>query len=292
MPTYNRADLMRGSVEMLLQQTLDDFELIIIDDQSTDHTAQVAAELVATDKRIQYHCLSEKGFVAGAMNAGILLSRGDYIQICHDHDRYLPEMLEKLADLLDCYPSVVYVHPGVEWVDFLGTPLPGRKFICGYPEVSDGETWRRMMLSRNDSPVPALTMIRRSALERAGLFDPDFGVTTDVEMWLRLAGIGDVGYVNELLIQMLARDSDHPYAGVNWKIKDEVIRAHRKYLKICYQGVGHIYHRNRYELLTDFQLLISYLYSIRHGHQDAVKTGRAYLRQNGVFLSRAIAWLF
>lgn len=290
MPTYNRADLMRQSVEMLLQQTLDDFELIIVDDQSTDHTALVAAELMAKDKRIQYHRLSEKGFVVGAMNAGILLSQGDYIQICHDHDIYLPQMLEKLLDVFDRNPSVVYAHPGLIWVDFEGNPIPGGNFISGYPEVCDGKVWQRMMLARNDSPVPALSMIRRRALEQVGLFDPHFGIATDVEMWLRLSGIGDVGYVNKLLLKVRTREPDHPYAGVNWRIKDEVIRAHRKYLKACYQGARYFYHRGRYELMTDYELLISYIYCLYHGHNDSVSQGRTYLRRHGLFASRIIAW--
>jgi len=290
MPTYNRADLMRISVEMLLQQTLQDFELIIVDDQSTDHTAQVAAELAAADRRVTYHCLPEKGFVAGAMNAGIVLSRGDYIQICHDHDLYLPEMLARLADVLDRHPSVVYVHPGLQNCDFKGNRLRHDDRVAAYPEVSDGPRWLRMMLARHDSPVPALSMIRRTALEQMGLFDPAFGITTDVEMWMRLAAVGDVGYVNELLLLVRERDPDHPYSG-NWQIQHEILAAHRKHLRVAYRGVGYAYHRLLYAMQSDVRLLTIYLNGFRHRNWPMVRNGRVFLRQHGVFLSRAAAWI-
>lgn len=291
MPAYNRADLLRQSAQMILEQTLNDLELIVSDDHSTDDTPQVVTELMNADSRVRYHRPATKGGVTQVMNEAIALSRGRYIQICHDHDIYLPTLTEKLADVMDRHPSVVFVHPGRQWCDHLGNPRPEAYFVCGYPEVSSGSEWKRKMLMRLASPVTALSMIRRTALEEIGLFDPDFGACSDIDMWLRLCDVGDVGYVNELLLMVRGREPGHPYAGANWNIVDEVIRAHRKHLSITYHGGEYAYWKLRREIEIDLRLLVDFLYSIYHRQWTDVKNGRTYLRRNGVFLSKLMGWI-
>jgi glycosyltransferase involved in cell wall biosynthesis len=291
MPTYNRAELMRESVKAILNQTMSNFELIISDDHSTDQTSEVAAELTAFDSRVRYHRLNARGGVAFALNEAILLSCGRYIQVCHDHDIYYPTLLEKMTSVLNRYPSVAFVHPGTQGCDHLGNPLPNRRFVMGYPEVTDGLVWRRKMLKRLACPVIALSMIRRTALEAVGLFDPAFGVSTDVELWLRLCAVGDVGYVNDLLILVRGRDPEHPNAGINWQVVDEVIRAHRKHLELTYRGLEYGYWKLRKELEIDGMLLFNFLNSVRHRRRRDVKLGQAYLRRYGPFFSRLAGWL-
>lgn len=276
---------------MILCQTVQDIELIISDDHSTDDTPLVAAELVARDRRVRYHRPAIKGGVSLVLNEGVQKSRGHYIQICHDHDIYLPTLLEKLVTILENNPTVVFAHPGIQWCDHLGNPLPQARFVMGFPEVSDGFAWRRTMLRRLASPVCALSMIRRTALEETGLFDPDFGITTDVEMWLRLCAIGDVGYANELLILVRGREPDHPYAGVNWQLRDEVVRAHRKHLKLTYHGWQYAWRKIGKEFEIDRSHLISFLSSKKRHRMEELQPGRIYLRHHGVFLSRIAGWV-
>jgi hypothetical protein len=134
-------------------------------------------------------------------------------------------------------------------------------------------------------------MIRRSAMEQIGLFDPEFGACSDIDMWLRLCAIGDVGYVNELLLYVRGRDPGHPYGGVNWEIVDQVIRAHRKHLALTYHSTMYIYWKIRSEMEIDLSLLIDYLNSFRHKNWEDVKKGRTYLRGHGPFLARIAGWL-
>jgi len=123
------------------------------------------------------------------------------------------------------------------------------------------------------------------------LFDPNFGVSTDVEMWMRLCDIGDIGYVNELLIFVRGRESGHSYGGIDWRIVDEVIRTHRKHLPLIYRGWKYLYWKVRREMEIDFSLLLNFLNSFRHHRWVDVKQGRKYLRQHGVFLSWIAGWL-
>lgn len=291
MAAYNRAEFMRESAMMILKQTLRDVELIISDDHSTDHTPEVAAELTKMDARVRYHRPATKGGINTVLNEGIALSRGEYVQICHDHDIYLPTLLEKMAGVMDHCPSVVFVHPGRQGCDYLGNPLPQAYFVCDYPEVSKGENWRRRMLSQHASPVTGLSMIRRAALEQVGLFDPEFGACSDIDMWLRLCAVGDVGYVRERLLLVRGREPGHPYGGINWDIIDQVIRAHRKHLLLTYTGSLYTYWKARREVETDISLLLNYLNSFRHRRWKDVENGRVYLREHGVFLSRLAGWV-
>jgi glycosyltransferase involved in cell wall biosynthesis len=291
MPAHNRAEQMRLSVQSIREQTLRDFELIIVDDGSTDGTPDAAEALVAEDSRIGYVRIDKAGGVANALNTGICASRASLVQVCHDHDFYLPTLLERLASILERHERVVFAHPGLQWCDHLGKPVDGAVFVSGYPEVSEGRVWLRRMLRSLASPVTALSMVRRAALEKVGLFDPDFGVTTDVEMWLRLCGIGDVGYANELLIRVRGREPGHPFAERGWEIRDEVIRAHRKHLGVGYPGWRYGPARLRSETTIDLHLLFDYLNSYRHGWWDDVRRGRSHLRKNGVLLSRIAAWV-
>lgn len=291
MAAYNRSEFLRSSAQMILDQSLRDLELIICDDHSTDSTPEVARELAVQDGRVKYLRPTQKGGITGVLNAGIERARGKYIQICHDHDIYLPTLTEKMADVMERNPSVVFVHPGRQGCDHLGNPLLEAYFVCGYPEVSDGKAWRRRMLSRLASPVTGLSMIRRSALESVGLFDPGFGACSDLDMWMRLCAIGDVGYVNELLLYVRGREPGHAYGGVNWEITDQVIRTHRKHLPLAYQGWLYVFWKSWRETEIDFSLLINYLNSIRHGWKDAVRNGNRYLLSDGGIFSKVAAIL-
>jgi glycosyltransferase involved in cell wall biosynthesis len=291
MVTCNRLDYLRGCVQMMLSQTLENLELIIADDHSSDGTEAYVLELIKADPRVRYYKAGAKGGINTALNGAIGIARGDYIQICHDHDGYLPHLTERMAEVMDRHPRVVFVHPGRQGCDYLMNPLPDCLFVCGYPEVSPGAGWLKFMLARLASPVTGLSMIRRKALDEVGLFDPDFGACSDIDMWMRLCAVGDVGYVNELLLYLRGREPDHPYAGFNWRISDEVIRIHRKHLKLVYWGPAYLYWRARREWEIDVSLAFSYLNSFRHKRNKDVEEGRRYLRRNGVVFSRLLAWL-
>jgi glycosyltransferase involved in cell wall biosynthesis len=291
MPTYNRADYLRESAKMILAQSLSDLELIISDDHSTDHTTDVVAELIDLDQRVHYHRPDGKGGINRVLNEGISISKGYYIQICHDHDIYFPQLTEKLANVLDKHPTIVFAHPGLQGCDYLGNPKPKEYFVCGYPEISRGIPWKKKMLARLACPVTGLSMIRRSALEQIGLFDPEFGASSDIDMWMRLCEIGDVGYVNELLLYVRGRDQTSSYAGINWDLIDQVIRTHRKHLPRVYRRLPFMYWKSRRDIEIEMTLVFNYLNSHRHHWRRDIENGRQYLRVHGGIFSKGITYL-
>jgi glycosyltransferase involved in cell wall biosynthesis len=289
MPTFNRASLLRETAHLVLSQTFTALELIIVDDCSSDETAQVGSALEQADARVTYVRLPTNQGIAVALNEGFRRATGNYIQICHDHDIYLPTLTEKMAELLDRHSSVAFVHPGRQGCDHLGQPLKHAYFVCGYPEVSDGLAWRKRMLRSLASPVTALCMVRRSALDQVGPLDPSFGACCDVDLWMRLCAVGDVGYVNELLLLVRGREPGHPYGGVNWTLTDQVVRIHQRHMAVAYPGPLHAVRRFWRRLEIDFSLSFDYLNSARHRRWAEVSTGRRYLRRHGFLVSKVIS---
>lgn len=99
LPTYNRAKSILGSVESVLAQTLKDFELIIIDDGSTDNTSEILKPVLARDERVKY-VYQENAERSAARNNGIEIASGDYICFLDSDDMYLPNHLAKFKQTI------------------------------------------------------------------------------------------------------------------------------------------------------------------------------------------------
>src|SRR5262245_46961170 len=104
-PTHNRADFLRDAIFSVLNQTFQDFEIIVVDDASTDNTSEVIGAF--NDERIRYlrHDTNKGG--SAARNTGILNSQCDYIAFLDDDDQWLPEKLAKQVDTLIASPPDV-----------------------------------------------------------------------------------------------------------------------------------------------------------------------------------------
>src|SRR5882762_2279478 len=97
--TYNRCHLLPRAIYSVLGGTYDNFELIIVDDASSDRTPEVVSQL--TDRRIQYRRMQENGGVLRARNRGFDIARGDYVTILDDDDELLPDALGTVAEEFD-----------------------------------------------------------------------------------------------------------------------------------------------------------------------------------------------
>jgi glycosyltransferase involved in cell wall biosynthesis len=104
-PTYNRAEFLRLAITSVLNQTFQDFEIIVVDDASEDHTHEVVHNF--RDKRIKYIHHEVNKRVAAARNTGVLNSSGAYIAFVDDDDEWLPKKLQMQVALLENSPSIV-----------------------------------------------------------------------------------------------------------------------------------------------------------------------------------------
>jgi glycosyltransferase involved in cell wall biosynthesis len=201
LPTRNRSASLRETISAMLAQTFQDWELIVGDDASTDETGDVVASF--TDPRIRYVRAPQNLGIYGNWNSLIPLCGGEYIAIYHDHDVYLPTIVEKCCRLLEDHPEVVFVHTGAVLLGMEHQPLA--LVLHDFDPVMPGKTFQRVHMRRSRI-IAATAMVRRRAYETAGLYDAGYGLPADVEMWLRLLEYGHVGYIREPLALILSRD--------------------------------------------------------------------------------------
>jgi len=235
MPTYRRAGQIGESIRSLLNGTFTDFELLVRDDgNGTDGASQAVTEAAGGDARVRYHRNREPLRMPGNLNAGIQESRGGMIAVCHDHDLYKPNFLARLVEALALHQSALFVHCAIDVVRQDGS------YVCSHvgewSGLTPGCSWLKVMLNGLNCPVCALTLVRREAHEKCGLYDPAAGFIADVEMWMRLSGQGDVAYVAEPLIAVREREQDH-FATKAWS---SLLRAtaeiHRQYIPRAFPG--------------------------------------------------------
>ncbi len=190
-PTYNRASLLPRAIKSVLNQTFKDFELIIVDDCSTDNTEEVVEEFQKKDKRIKYLRLKKNsGAPAHPRNVGIKNSQGKYIAFLDNDDEWLPEKLEKQLNLFEKTnnPKLGFVGGNVLIVE--------ENRIKEYKVPKCGDNFQNFLsncLIKSTSSV----MIRKIVLEDVNLFDESLESTDDWEMWIRISQKYDFDFVSE-----------------------------------------------------------------------------------------------
>lgn len=176
-PTYNRAAFLPAAIESILGQSFQDFEVLVIDDGSTDSTVEV---LRTYHEKVTY-IYQENQWVSAARNTGIEASRGEYLAFLDSDDLFLPDKLEIQVRLLDERPEIGLVASGHEFIDEEGQLLQIPNFKTDRPTIT-----LESILFGGLAPVHAV-LIRRSWVNQVNGFDPKFPYAEDPDLWYRLA---------------------------------------------------------------------------------------------------------
>lgn len=194
-PSYNGAAFISKCIESVLRQTRGDFELLVIDDASTDDSAGIIQSF--NDPRIRFFQNATRLGLVGNWNACVERAGGEYVCILHDDDIMLPEMIERSVGMLEQHPNAGYVFSAIERIDERGNQIyayrpPENNRIC------EGVVFFRELVCGN--PISASSVVtRRAAYVHVGEFDVRLEYTPDWEMWMRLALQYDVAYIAEPL---------------------------------------------------------------------------------------------
>jgi glycosyltransferase involved in cell wall biosynthesis len=176
-PAYNQAQYLAEAIRSALAQTYRNYEIIVVDDGSTDDTPQVAKQF---NGQVHYLRQENQG-LAGARNTGIRQARGEYIALLDSDDAWQPNYLQVMTDLAAQHPEASVFYCPVVYMDAKGheLPQPGNRQVLSPEEIYS-------TLLRANFLVPSTILMRRSVVMEAGLFDPAFRRLQDWDLWLRL----------------------------------------------------------------------------------------------------------
>ncbi len=200
-PTYNRARSIRRSIESVLQQTFQDFEILVVDDGSTDDTAQVVAGI--GDSRIHYHRQAVNGGAGAARNAGLLLARGEWVAFQDSDDLWRPEKLALQMARFEAAEERL----GVVYCGFIRIEQ-GRERYSPPPKIVQREGNIHAELLKGNFVTTQAAVVRRECFSTVGLFDQSLQPLEDWDLFLRLSKAYPFGIVDEpLVISEIGADS-------------------------------------------------------------------------------------
>lgn len=194
MPAYNAEAFVGEGIESVLAQTFARWELVVIDDGSTDATRRVVTAY--DDPRIRLLTIEHSGLPAVARNRGLAASDSRYVAFLDADDLWRPHKLARQIAKLDTRPEVGLVHTDFEQLRE-GELHPGPR----PPAATVGGSRFERLAAGNDIAISSV-LLRRELLARHGSFDEDLRLrgTEDFELWLRLAPLTTFAYVAEPLM--------------------------------------------------------------------------------------------
>ncbi len=227
LPAYNSEKYIDESINSILNQTFTDFELIILNDGSTDKTPEIIQKYADSDKRIIFVNNRENRGLIAVLNQGLDMARGEYIARMDSDDISLPERFDKQVKYLDQNPDV-----GV-----LGTKIQGFGVIDAagiqIPVVTAID-----MLKDNYIAHPSV-MVRKSIIDKYNLrYNPDYIHCEDMELWSRMIFLTKIHNIMEILL--MYRITGNNISTQNWNHQKTMSTKIRNDLKRRLAAAGMI----------------------------------------------------
>lgn len=225
-PTHNRASSLSKAIRSVLNQTYQDFEVIIVNDASSDETVELVTKLQTQDKRI--HLVTQIKSVGGAeaRNRGIETSQGTWLAFLDDDDEWLPQKLAKQMQALAHRPNAIAISCAYT----VNYPLGQKKIITTPNRISLQE-----LLQRNSLGGASVCIANASVVKNMGCFDRKLRSSQDWDLWLRLCERGEIISINEPLVSYQVH--------FNYRISNN--------MKAKYAGARRFYFKHRSKMNSD-----------------------------------------
>jgi glycosyltransferase involved in cell wall biosynthesis len=212
-PTFNRADFLAEAIDSVLAQTAKDFELIVVDDGSTDRTRGLIANY---ENRVRYFFQPNAG-AAAARNLGIRRAAGELIAFLDSDDLWLPSKLSRQIEWMAAHPEIKLCYTDEIWIR-RGVRVNQKKIHA----KSGG--WIYPLCLPRCIISPSSALMRRELFEAVGLFDQQLPVCEDYDFWLRVASRFEVGFLSAPLIVKRGGHSDQ-LSQSEWGVDRYRVRA-------------------------------------------------------------------
>lgn len=238
MPAYNREQFLGRTLDSVIAQTMPDWELIVSDDGSSDATFGVATEYAERDARISVTS-GPNGGVAVARNRGLDLidPASEYVVFLDSDDRWLPDSLESLIEVLDRRPDLVSVYGLARCIDSDDGPIPGddmadrmrerleyrgRRLVAIGP---DEPTTFASMVFHNYPATPGLHLVRRRVIDAVGPFDPTSDPADDWDLAIRISRCGSIGFLDRQVLEWRRHGDTLTETSPRWRAAYFQVRA-------------------------------------------------------------------
>jgi glycosyltransferase involved in cell wall biosynthesis len=194
MPVYNAERYLTEALDSILAQTFGDFELILIDDGSTDGSAEILNQYATVQDRIRLFRRPNTGLTK-ALNECLRLARGEFVARMDSDDICTPDRFEKQVTYMRAHPDVVLLGGAYDLVD------GGGRFLRRVTQPQDDAALQQSCLDGRTPICHPLALMRREAVLKVGGYDESFLVAQDLDLWLRLGEVGKLANLPDVLLQ-------------------------------------------------------------------------------------------
>jgi len=266
-PTYNRVDHVVKAIESVLEQTYENYELLIVDNCSTDATEEVVSRYLS-DSRVKFHKNSTNIGMVGNWNKCLMLAKGDYIKYVFSDDVIHPTCLQKMVDAMESYPEVNLVavrHDRATSNKAL--KLFDRLFQLRVGKWNGEKLIQRLLLTHNVIGSCSAVMMRSNKLSDIGVFEPI--VMLDWDMYMRFAMMGSFYQIDECLY-CIGMENDSlsdsiSNSSLRWK---EVYELKKKYFDLSPNSWKTRLYKSAGISLSSFFLLMNVVSSSKRSPVD------------------------
>lgn len=217
LPTFNGERYLKSSIHSILSQTFPDWELIIVDDCSTDGTADIIKHYAQSDSRIRVICNEKNQKLPGSLNIGFSVAKGEYLTWTSDDNLYLPDALAEMAACLDFHPDIFMVRCDMQIIDENGT-------VTGCAGTYTNEK----IYTYNC--LGACFLYRKEVYDQIGNYDIHTFCVEDYDYWLRILDcFGSIQSIDKILYQY-RRHSGSLTETKKIQIRDQLTKLRIRYI--------------------------------------------------------------
>ncbi|MDQ0839827.1 glycosyltransferase [Sphingomonas faeni] len=202
MASYNHAQFIERAIGSILNQTMRDLELIIVDDGSNDSSNSIIASV--EDERVYHIPLSPNAGACNAMNIAIARAKGDFIAVCNSDDIWEENKLTLQLDKLISMPSVAAIFSDVTWIDENDAqviPSVVADIDQFRQENKSRQAWLRQIIESDNCLCHPSVLLRREVYGQIGLLDNMLRQLPDLDLWIRLLQHFDIYVMPEKLVR-------------------------------------------------------------------------------------------